>query len=90
MKADRKDFNVDCVIQAGELDNSGYRYIKNDLYVCEVAKHNVKYSEFLEWVESSDRFKREQELYRKAKERLGADYLMKYNVCAFCTLPGKE
>ena len=90
MKTGRKDFNVNCVIQAGELDKSGYRYIKNDLYLCEVVKHNVKYSEFLEWVASSDRLKREQELYRKAKERFGDDYLMKYMVCAFCTLPSKE
>ena len=90
MKADSKDYNVDCIIQAGELDKSGYHYIKNDLYVCEVAKHNVKYSEFMEWLASSDRFKREQELYKKAKERFGDDYWMKYRVCAFCTLPSKE
>ena len=86
----KEDFLVDCVIQAGELDESGYRFKKNDLYVVEVAKHNVHYSEFKKWIISDEKFKRQRELEAKAKERFGEEYWMKYQVCCFCTSPSKD
>lgn len=86
----KEDFLVDCVIQAGELDESGYHFKKNDLYVVEVAKHNVPYSEFSKWIISDERFKRQRELEAKAKERFGEEYWMKYEVCCFCTSPHKD
>lgn len=86
----KKDFLVDCVIQAGELDESGYHFKKNDLYVVEVAKHNVPYSEFRKWIISDERFKRESELEAKAKEHWGKEYWKHYEVCCFCTTPAKD
>jgi len=86
----QKDFLVDCVITAGELDDGGYRFKDNDLNVFETVKHNVPYSEFERRISSPERFSRERELYAKAKERFGETYWIKYEVCCFCTSPSKE
>ena len=86
----QEDFLVDCVITAGELDESGYRFKNNDLNVFETVKHNVPYSEFVRWISSPERFRRERELYAKAKERFGETSWMKYEVCCFCTSPSED
>lgn len=86
-----KDFLVDCMITAGELDPDWpEHFLDNDLKVVEVAKHNVPYSEFLEWRFSSECLSRIQELERIGRERFGEDYWMKYRVCHFCTSPFKN
>ena len=85
-----KDFMVDCMITAGELDKSGYRFLDNDLKVVEVAKHNVPYSEFLEWIDSEECRKRIRELEQIGRDRFCEDYWMKYRVCHFCTSPSKD
>jgi len=81
----KEDFLVDCMISAGELDESGYKFLDNDLRVLEVARHNVPYSEFEEWEVSPEFRKRMRELERIGRERFGQDYWMKYHVCHFCT-----
>ena len=78
---DKKDFRVDCIISAGELDESGYRFKNNDLRVLEVAKHNVPYSEFESWLDSAETSKRRLELEKIGRERVG----MNYEVNLFCT-----
>ena len=89
--AKKEDFLVDCMIMAGELDPNWYdHYLDNELYVCEVAKHNVSYSKFLEWSNSSECQKRIQELEEIGRKKLGDDYWMKYHVCHFCTSPHKD
>lgn len=87
----KEDFMVDCVIMAGELDPNWYgHYLKNDLFVTEVAKHNVPYSKFLEWSGSCECIKRKRELEEIGRKRFGEDYWMKYSVCHFCTSPHKD
>lgn len=82
----KEDFMVDCVIMAGELDPNWYgHYLKNDLFVTEVAKHNVPYSKFLEWSGSCECMQRIRELEEIGRKRFGDDYWMKYEVCHFCT-----
>lgn len=89
--AKKEDFLVDCVIQAGELDPNWHdHYLDNELYVCEVAKHNVPYSKFLAWSNSSECQKRIQELEKIGRKKLGDDYWMKYRVCHFCTSPHND
>ena len=83
----KEDFLVDCIIQAGELDKSGYRFVDNDLHVVEVAKHNVPYSQFLEWSGSFECMKRVRELEEIGRKKFGPDYYMKYSVNFFCTSP---
>ena len=86
-----KDFMVDCVITAGELDPNWYgHYIDNELKVVEIVKHNVPYSEFLNWSESEECWKRIKELEQIGKDKFGEDYWMKYSVCHFCTTPSKD
>ena len=75
----------DCMITAGELDESGHHSLDNDLKVVEVAKHNVTYEQFQEWKFSSEMAKRMQELEKVGRDRFGPDYWMKYEVCYFCT-----
>ena len=88
---EEKDFLVDCMITAGELDpHWPGHFLDNDLKVVEVAKHNVLYSEFLEWRFSPECLSRIQELERVGRERFGEDYWMKYRVCHFCTSPFKD
>ena len=87
----KEDFMVDCVITAGELDPEWYgHFLDNDLHVHEVVKHNVPYSEFLEWSGSCECIKRIQELEEIGRKRFGEDYWMKYSVCHFCTAPHKD
>ena len=90
MASKNEDFLVDCMISAGELDDSGYHFLDNDLRVLEVALHNVPYSRFKEWELSSEFWSRKQELERIGRQRFGADYWMKYRVCHFCTSPHKD
>ena len=86
-----KDFMVDCMITAGELDPNWYgHFLNNDLRVSEVAKHNVPYSEFLEWKYSAECLNRLQELEEIGRKRFGDDYWLKYKVCYFCTSPHKD
>ena len=85
-----KDFMVDCMITAGELDKSGYCFVDNDLKVSKVVHHNVPYSKFLEWDKSDECWQLIRALERKGRERFGDDYWMKYRVCHFCTLPHKN
>ena len=82
-----EDFLVDCVITAGELDNSGHKFLDNDLKVKVVALHNVPYSRFKEWEASPGLHSRIKELEQIGRQRFKADYWMKYRVCYFCTLP---
>ena len=44
----------DCVIVAGELDKSGYRYIMNENYSNEVVKTVASTAEAQRWCESSE------------------------------------
>ena len=90
MANQNEDFLVDCMISAGELDDSGYHFLDNDLKVLEVALHNVPYSRFKEWELSPEFWSRKQELERIGRQRFGADYWMKYRVCHFCTSPHKD
>ena len=85
----KEDFLVDCVITAGELEWYGH-FLDNDLYVHEVVKHNVRYSEFLEWSNSIECLKRIRELEEIGRKRFGKDHWMKYRVCHFCTTPHKD
>ena len=75
------------MITAGELDESGYHFLDNDLRVLEIAKHNVPYSEFKEWELSPEFWNRIKELENIGRDRFGEDYWMKYHVCWFCTSP---
>lgn len=90
MAQQNEDYLVDCVIQAGELDRSGYTFVDNDLYIVEVAKHNVPYSKFQEWMQSNERWNRVRELEKIGEDQFGKDYWMKYEVCCFCTSPHKD
>lgn len=83
---EKEDFLVDCMITAGELDESGYHFFDNGLKVVEVAKSNVPYSEFLRWQYSDECWNRLKELEDIGREHFGKDYWMKYRVCHFCTL----
>lgn len=86
----KEDFLVDCIITAGELDESGYMFLDNDLKVHEIVKHNVPYSEFLRWSNSIECLNRIMELERIGREKLGDEYYMKYTVCHYCTSPEKD
>lgn len=87
----KEDFLVDCVITAGENDPNWYgHYLKNNLFVAEVVKHNVPYSEFLAWSGSCECMKRIRELEEIGRKRFGEDYRMKYSVCCYCTTPHKD
>lgn len=86
----KDDFLVDIIINAGELNESGYNFKDNDLKHHEVVKHNVLYSEFRDWLLSDDRFKRENALKDKARERWGKEWWMHYEVCCFCTTAAKD
>ena len=88
--AQKEDFLVDCMITAGELDKTGHYFLDNDLKVTEVAKHNIPYSKFNEWMISPERWKRVRELEQIGKDRFGEDWWMKYEVCSFCTSPHKD
>ena len=89
--ARKEDHLVDCVITAGELEQNLYgHFLDNELHVVEVAKHNVPYSQFKEWMDSPELWKRVQELEQIGKDRFGEDYWMKYKVCCFCTSPHKD
>ncbi len=86
-----EDFMVDCVITAGELDPNWYgHFLDNDLHVHEVAKHNVPYSEFQRWMDSTERWERVKALEKIGRDRFGKDYWMKYRVCCFCTSPSND
>ena len=84
------DFRVDIMITAGELDESGHRYLDNDMRVVEVVKHNVPYSEFREWCGSAEWKARIQELQRIGEDRFGQDHWLKYDISYFCTTPHKD
>lgn len=86
----KEDFLIDCMITAGELDKTGHYFLDNDMKVTEVAKHNVPYSEFLEWRDSPEFWKRQKELEQVGRDRFGKDYWKKYQVCRFCTSPHKD
>lgn len=87
----KEDFLVDCMITAGELDPDRYgHFLDNDLRHREVAKHNIPYSQFNEWMNSPEHWKQVQELEQIGKDRFGNDYWMKYKVCCFCTTPSKD
>lgn len=87
----KEDFMVDCVIAAGERDPNHYgKWLDNDLRHYEVAKHNVPYSEFLNWSGSSECMNRIRELEEIGRARFGEDHWMKYSVCHFCTSPSKD
>ena len=86
----KKDYLVDCVMQSGELDESGYHFKSNELYCVEVVKHNVPHSEFLRWINSDERWNKQRALEEKARERWGEEFWMHYEVCCFCTLPAKD
>ena len=89
--AEKEDFLVDCMITAGEFDPNWYgHFLDNELRVVEVAKHNVPYSEFQNWVGSPEMWKRVRELENIGREKFGPDYYMKYSVCYFCTSPHKD
>ena len=88
--AEKEDFLVDCVVQAGELDKSGYHFKDNDLYHVEVVKHNVPHSEFMRWIHSTERWNKQRELEAKAIERWGEHWGLHYEVCCFCTSPHKD
>ena len=86
-----KDFMVDCIISAGELDQERRgRYLYNELKVFEIVKHNVPYSEFLNWSGSEECWKRVKELEQIGKDKFGEDHWRKYSVCYFCTTPSKD
>ena len=86
-----EDFIVDCIITAGESDPDHYgKWLDNDLRYHEVAKHNVPYSEFLRWMDSTERWERVKALEKIGRDRLGKDYWMKYRVCCFCTSPSED
>lgn len=85
-----KDFLVDCVITAGELDPNWYgHYLDNELRVVEIVKHNVPYSEFLKWSESEECWKRIKELEQIGRDKFGDDCWVKYSVCHCCTSASK-
>lgn len=86
----KDDFRVDIIINAGELDESGYHFKDNDLKYHEVVKHNVLHSEFLQWLNSDERWNKQRALEAKARERLGREYWMHYEVCCFCTTAAKD
>lgn len=87
----KDDFLVDCIITAGESDPDHYgKWLDNDLRYHEVARHNVPYSQFMEWMNSPERWKRVRELEQIGKDRFGEDWWMKYEVCCFCTSPHKD
>ena len=89
--AEKEDYLVDCMIMAGELDPNWYgHFLDNELHVVEVAKHNVPYSEFQNWLGSPEMWKRVRELESIGREKFGPDYHMKYSVCYFCTSPHKD
>lgn len=91
MKDKKEDFLVDCVITAGELDPNWHgHFLDNDLRHHEIAKHNVPYSQFNEWMNSSERWNRVRELEQIGKDHFGKDWWMKYEVCCFCTTPHKD
>ena len=90
MTKEKDDFLVDAVISAGELSESGYTYLDNELRVVEVAKHNIPYSEFLKWRQSDACRKRMVDLVCVGKRRFGVDSYLKYKVDCFCTLPHKD
>ena len=91
MDGKKDDFLVDCMITAGELDPDHYgKWLDNDLRHCEVARHNVPYSQFEEWINSPERWKRVRELEQIGRDRFGKDWWMKYEVCCFCTSPHKD
>ena len=82
----KEDFLVDCIISAGEIDETGRKFLDNELRVHEIAKHNVPYTEFLKW-NTSECLDRVMELERIGREKLGDEYYMKYMVCHYCTIP---
>jgi hypothetical protein len=89
--AGKEDFLVDCIITAGESDPDHYgKWLDNDLRHYEVAKHNVPYSKFQEWMLSNERWNRVRDLEKIGKDRFGEDYWMKYKVCCFCTSSNKD
>ena len=82
------DFMVNCVISAGELDPKWRgHYLNNELRVFEIVKHNVPYSEFLNWSRSEECWKRIKELEQIGRDKFGEDYCVRYSVCHFCTTP---
>jgi len=81
----------DCVITAGQIDHEHYgQFVKNDLRVHEVVKHNVTLQEAQAWLDSPERWKRTQELERFGREKFGKDYWMEWEVCHFFTTASKD
>ena len=83
--ADKEEL-FDCIISAGELDDSGNLFLDNDLRVLETAKRGVTYIQFKEWELSPEYWKRKRELERIGRARFGEQYWMKYQVCHYCTV----
>ena len=79
-----------CVIQAGELEPNGHRFIKNELYHVEVVKNNVSMEEAQKWCGSPECIKRVCELEQIGEEKFGKDYWLKYNVYYFFTSAMKD
>ena len=80
----------DCIIQAGELDESGYHYLDNDLYLVETAKHNVTLAEVNQWLGSPECMKRIHELEDMAAERFGEHFHAKYSANYFFCSADKD
>lgn len=81
----KEDFLVDFIVTAGELTDDGLHFKDNDLKFMKVLKHKIPYSKYEEVLLSPERWRIQQELEAKARERFGATYWMKYQVCVFCT-----
>ena len=80
-----------CIIQAGELEPDGHRFVMNDLYNVEVVKNNVTRQEADEWLGSPECMKRVRELEQIGEEKFGKDYWqLKYGVYYFCTSAMKD
>jgi hypothetical protein len=81
----------DCIISAGEGDPNRYgKFLDNEMRVLEVVKHNVTQEEVNEWLQSTDRIKRIQELEEVGRKKFGRDYWMKYSVNSYFTLAHKD
>ena len=87
---DDKELRYACIIQAGELEPNGHRFVKNELYRVEVVKNNVTRAEVDEWLGSLECMKRVRELEQIGEEKFGEDYWLKYGVYYFCTSAMKD
>ena len=86
-----KEDRFDCIITAGQIDHEHYgHFVKNDLRVREVAKHNVTLQEAQAWLGSLERWERTSELEEFGRKKFGKDYWMEWKVCHFFTTASKD